>query len=363
MIIFINSLKRLLKNKVQIAVLLILPFIPIIPIIALSTGSTAKILNVGIVDNDNTRFSKTFIQNMKKNLNITKINKVDIKTDLSSSKLDYALVIPQNYTYDIMNLKNRKIIGYEKKNSDSSKIVGGIINSFVYPAKNIAKMSQGNNIAFYEGVKKIPKINLMDKFSKNDNVTVVVWGMVIQFVMFSSIFASTLILSDKRNKTFYRSLNAPISLKNYMFQTILSFVFISIVQIFVLCLVLVQGFGVYPGKSIFSMLVLLMIVSLVSVSFGIVVSTISNNVTKATITGVGIITVMCMLSGCWGMSSSNNVIENIIKALPTTWAMQAVKKLINNDNFNAVGKEAIILLAFTAVFFLLGTWRKGDFAE
>jgi len=362
MIIFINSLKRLLKSKVQIAVLLVIPFIPIIPI-ALNTSANVEKFNVGIVDNDNTRFSKAFIQNIKANLNIVKITQSDIKNDLNNSKLDYVLVIPHNYTYDIINLKDKKIIGYEKKNSDCSGVIGGIISSFVYPAKNIARKTLGNNMAFYESIKRIPKANLMNKVSKDASGKLVVWGMVIQFVMFSSIFASTLILSDKKNKTFYRSLNAPISLKNYMLQTTLSFIVISIVQIIVLTLVIVHGFGVYPGKSIFNMLGLLTIISLVSVSFGIAVSTISNDVTKAVASGIGIITVMAMLGGCWGMSPSSGVIKNISKVLPTTWAMEAVKKIVNNDNFTSIGKEAVILLAFTAVFFLLGTWRKSEALE
>ena len=362
MIIFINSLKRLLKSKVQIAVLLIIPFIPIIPI-ALNTSGNVEKFNVGIVDNDSTRFSKVFTQNMKANLNITKITQSDIKNDLNNSKLDYVLVIPRNYTYAIINLKNKKIIGYEKKNSDCSGVVGEIINSFIYPAKSIARKSFGNNMAFYEGIKKIPKTNLRDKVSRGTSGKLGVGGMVIQFVMFSSIFASTIILSDKKNKTFYRSLNAPISLKNYMLQTTLSFMVISIVQILVLTLVIVNGFGVYPGKSIFNMLGILILISLVSVSFGIAVSSISKDVTKAMVSGVGIVTVMTMLGGCWGMSPSSGVIKNISKVLPTTWAMEAVKKIVNNDNFTSIGKEAVILLAFTAVFFLLGTWRKSEALE
>lgn len=363
MIIFINSLKRLLKSKVQIAVLLIVPFISIIPAIVFNAGSNAKILNVGIVDSDNTKFSRTFIQNMKDNLDITKINKNDIKNDINNSKFDYVLVIPHNYTYDIMNLKNKKIIGYEKKNSDCSGVMGEIINSFIYPAKSIAKISHGNSTVFYEGIKKIPKVKLTNKFSKNDNIVVVIWGLVIQFVMFSSIFTSTIILTDKKKKTLYRSLNAPISLKNYMFQTILSFIFISIVQILILTLVIVYGFGIYPGKSIFYMFGLLILMSFVSVSFGIAVSSICKDATKAVASGIGIVSVMTMISGCWGMTPSSDIIKNISKALPTTWAMDAVKKILNNNNFNSIGKEAIILLAFTAVFFLLATWRKSDFAE
>ncbi|WP_234123593.1 ABC transporter permease [Clostridium hydrogenum] len=361
--IFINSLKRLVKNKVQIAMLLIVPFIAIIPAIILNSGSNAKILNLGIVDSDNTKFSRIFIQNMKGNLDITKINKIDIKNDINNSKFDYVLIIPHNYTYDIMNLKSKKIIGYEKKNSDCAGVMGVIINSFIYPAKSIAKISHGNSTVFYEGIKKIPKVKLTNKFSKSDNIVVVIWGLVIQFVMFSSIFTSTIILTDKKKKTLYRSLNAPISLKSYMFQTILSFIFISIIQILVLTLVIVYGFGIYSGKSIFNMLGLLILMSFVSVSFGIAVSSICKDETKAVISGIGVVTVMTMLSGCWGMTPSSDIIKNISKALPTTWAMEAVKKILNNDNFNSIGKEAAILLAFAAVFFLLGTWRKSDFEE
>lgn len=357
MIVFIDSLKRLLKNKVQIAMLLIVPFIAIIPV-ALNVNTGIKNFNVGIVDHDNTRFSETFIHNMKENMNIYKINESDVKNDLNNSKFDYVLVIPKNYTYDIINLKKIKIMGYEKKNSDYSKIIGGLINSFISPAENIAKMSHGSSRAFYEGIKKIPEFKLSGKFTRNESIMVVVWGMVIQFIMISSIFTSTLILTDKENKTFYRSLSTSISLKNYIFQTILSFIFISFIQILVLTFAMVHGFGIYPGKSILYMIGLLTLMSLVSVSLGTAVSTVSSSITKAVMFGIGTVMIMGMFGGCWGMMPSNDAARNISKILPTTWAMEAVKKILNNNN--AVCKELIILLAFSAVFFMLGTWKKSD---
>lgn len=359
MSIFINTLKRLLKSKVQIAVLFIIPLIPIIPT-ALNSSGTMGTINIGIVNNDNTRFTSAFIKDLSSKCNVTKIDKKDIKSSLDNAKVDYAIVIPKGYTNEIINLKSSQIIGYEKKGKECSKIVGGIITSFISPVKNIAKISQKNSNIFYNSISKIPKIKI-NKSSKKDNS--VLWGLIIQFVMFSSIFTSSIILTDRENKTFFRSLNAPISLKNYMLQTILSFMVISIIQVLVLSLVSALGCNVYAGKSLFNMLILLCVVSLVSVSFGVAISSIGKSATQATVAGIGIITLMCMIGGAWGMNPRSHSVKIAAKAIPVTWAMDAVKKLVANKSLYAIGQDIIILLMFSIVFFLLGTWKKTDITK
>lgn len=359
MIVFINSLKRLLKSRVQVAVLLILPFIPIIPI-ALDPSGSMSTFNIGIVNNDTGKLTDILTKTLQANFNVTEINEKDIENELNSSKIDYAIVIPKGFTDDIINLKDIKLKGYEKKGKDCALFIGGSVDSFLYPVKNIARASGGDSSLFYKNIEKVPVININKSAKKNNAVT---WGMIIQFVMFSSIFTSTLILEDKENKTFFRSLNAPLSLKSYMLQTILSFIVLSIIQITVLSSVVVFGFGIYGGTSLWNMMLLLAVIALVSVSFGVAVSALGKNTTQATMIGIGLVTLMCMLGGAWGIQPSSEIISSIAKALPVTWAMDAVEKLLNNKSSNSIIQNIEVLLAFSAVFFLLGTWKKADIVE
>jgi ABC-2 type transport system permease protein len=52
------------------------------------------------------------------------------------------------------------------------------------------------------------------------------------------------------------------------------------------------------------------------------------------------------------------VVQNIVKVLPTTWAMQGLLDLVlRGQGLTAILPEAGILLGFAAVFFVIGIWR------
>ena len=70
------------------------------------------------------------------------------------------------------------------------------------------------------------------------------FALFLMFMMFSSTYAATQLLTDKDNKTFFRTLTAPISIKSYMFQNILSYLVVTVLQVSVLVPVIVFVFGV-----------------------------------------------------------------------------------------------------------------------
>lgn len=366
MSIFFNSLKRLLKSKVQIAVLFILPFIPLIPI-CLDNSNSMNTIKVGIIDNDRTELTTTFQESLKSVFKIVNVKQENIYDDINNSKADYILVIPKGYTDGIINYRNVKLNGYVKRDKNLTPIMQNFIDNFVNPVKNIALASNKDSIRFYEGLNVFKeKALILSKSSeekpikKNANV---VFGMIIQFVMFSSVFTATLIITDKENKTLFRTLNTGISLRNYMLQTILSFFLLSLLQTAVLVAVTVYGFNEPVGVSIINMLLLLSILSLVSVSFGIAVSSISKNLTQAIMIGIGTVTFMSMVGGAWGMKTSSELIKIISKLMPVTWAMEAVEKLLHNEALSSITQNIFVLLIFVVIFFLLGTWKKAEITK
>jgi ABC-2 type transport system permease protein len=69
--------------------------------------------------------------------------------------------------------------------------------------------------------------------------------------------------------------------------------------------------------------------------------------------------VMALLGGCWyPIELFPEVVRNIVKVLPTTWAMQGMLDiLLRGQGVAGILPEAGVLLAFAAVFFMIGIWR------
>lgn len=362
MTIFINIMKRLFKNKCQFLLMFILPIIIVIPIL---TETAETPIRLGVCDLDGTAVSKGLVSSLKINFNVMSINKDDINKWIKNDKVNYAIVIDKGYTDSIISGKAMSIEGYENSKIDIHDAIGASIDSFINPVNAIAKSVNGNSDAFYKSFNEYTKghVTLSDEPVKkiDPHVQKMVWGIIVLFLLYSSIFSSSIICSDKENGTFYRTISAPIRLKNYMFQNILCFLSISFVQIAVLSFLCVYAFNVTPGKSVWNMILLLTVFSLVSVSMGIAISSLSNSTIKANVFGFSISVLFSFAGGIWG-DVTLPFLKSISDFIPVTWVMDGVKKLVANNSLSSVRGDIFIMILFAVVFFMLGTWRKEKIA-
>ncbi|HBG38891.1 MAG TPA: ABC transporter permease, partial [Clostridiaceae bacterium] len=74
-----------------------------------------------------------------------------------------------------------------------------------------------------------------------------------------------------------------------------------------------------------------------------------------------VITPMCMLGGCfWPREIMPKFLIEISNFVPTTWVLKGAKKAFFSTGIWDIKYELLILLLFSAVFFLLGIIRKAD---
>lgn len=368
MTVFIYNIKRILKRKINIIFMIVAPVLFILLSMASSMGGSP--LSVGIVDNDNTKLTNTLLNNLNGKCKIIKIKEDEIKSNIISSKIDYALVIDRDFTMRIINGEDSKLRSYSIKETDAALPVRMYIDSFINATKNIGIASGGNEEKFYTGMDYYQNGNFASEYKAFDfksfdkQITLTSLGFLVMCILYLSSLSSSMILEDKKSNTYYRTLVTPIKIKSYMLQNILSFIAIGAIQIGAVIAVMRFIFNADLGPSILNLFTVLLVFGIVAVSIGVAISSLSKDTRQASTLTTFIVIPACMLGGCfWPREIMPEVLKKIGDFIPTTWVLKAAQGVVTGSSLLGVWKELGILLLFALVFFLLASWRKADVAR
>lgn len=367
MTIFIYNIKRILKDKVNLIFMIILPvfFLGMIMMGSFEMG----LPKVGIIDRDNTSLTKTISTKLNGKASLESLQGNDIKKNLIDKNMDYIIEIDEGFTKRLINGEDVKINGYSIKEANTSASIVFYLESYLGSLKNMAKAAEGDEGKFYSMIKDYDNasfngdyIAVGDKNGKRVS-TFQGLGFLVMGMLLLSTFGSTIIIKDKLNKTYHRVFTTPVSIKSYMLQNLLSFIMVSVFQIIAIFAIVILILKGDLGPSIFNTFVVFFVFSLVCVSLGVWVSTMSKDLGQASAIFTLIITPICMLGGCyWPRDIMPDLLQRIANFLPTTWVLKAAEKVIFGGKLSSVAMELTILLLFALVFFLLGSWRKNDIA-
>jgi ABC-2 type transport system permease protein len=367
MTIFLNNLRRIFKSKYNLVYMVILPVILIIVIIGLNSGNPQ--FSIAVVDNDNTKLTKTLIQRLEKENEIKYLAQDEIKNSLINSKSDYAIVIPKGFTQSLIHGEESKINGYAINGINYVMAPKNSIENFISSIKAIAKASHGDEELFYEGLDKYKQGSFKIKYERLDNskVSKKTTSRALGFLVFNMLMLGTSIaritLKDKKNKIYNRILGGPIKPRNYTLQNLLSFLVVVILQVVIIFIFMINVFKItFP--SLINMFLLFLIFCVFVVAFGLFISSNSKDMTTASALSTLMVTPMAMIGGCfWSIELMPKTLQNISKFVPVSWMMQSADKLLYNGSMYSVLKEISIVVLFTIVFLLLASWRKKDVIE
>jgi ABC-2 type transport system permease protein len=369
MTIFLHNVKRLLLNKVQFFFIILFP-LAFMQIGFIEGESNLKVV-VAIIDQDQTEFTGSLIGNLKSKAEILSIEESQIEKELKSLRIDYVLVLERGFTEHVIGGENGGITGYSVQESNYSMPISAFLEQWIGHAKIIADAVNHEEASFYTEFAHYDQLRpvqvdhrIVTDQGETEKTTMSVIGFVILSMLFTSLVICLFILINKNNHTLYRTLAAPVTIRNYMVQTISSFLFVSWIQITVVMMMLKWVYGMSMGGAAFDIYVLLLLFSLVSVSFGVVMSSLSRSMTQAWTFGICIIMPMCMLGGAFfPLDAMPDLIKNISRLVPVSWVMGGIEELLQGQGLSSIGKEISILLLFAVIFFMVGTLRKADIAQ
>ncbi len=370
MTVFKYALKRLLRNKFNLFTIFLLTPLFIGFTFGLGSFDRKGIINVGLVDLDFTPFTEKLAREIAASAQVWELAEGDIRSALAQDRVDFVLVIDKDFTQETIGGNAPNLRSFSIKETDIASRIILKIEGFLGAARSIAATAAGDQALFYQGLDAYLEGSFRIKtqaFSRTDKSvenTLNSLGLLAFSMMMLSTFSANNLIREREDRTFYRVMSSPCSLKGYMLQNILGYLLILLWQVLAMLVAVKWIFGFNLGPSLFNLFLVMAVFAAFCVSLGIALAAIARTARQAGTIASLTITPVAMLSGLyWPRSLMPRFLQLIGRYLPPAWLIEAAGKVLQGKPLSGAGLELTILLGYTLVFFLLGTWRRGDVAN
>lgn len=184
-------------------------------------------------------------------------------------------------------------------------------------------------------------------------------GQLITWVFIPLFGISALFAYERQQGTLRRLLTTPSHKANFLLGTISGQVAMALVQ-----MLLLVGFGILVmklnwGREPLALFLILLSSALAAAAFGTTMGTFIKTEGQASGLSIMFGMVFALMGGCWyPLELFPPAIQNAVKVLPTTWAMQGMLDLVlRGGGLQNVLPEVGVLLGFAVIFFSVGVWR------
>lgn len=184
-------------------------------------------------------------------------------------------------------------------------------------------------------------------------------GQLITWVFIPLFGISALFAYERQQGTLRRLLTTPSHKATFLFGTISGQVAMALVQMLLLVAFGILGMGLNWGREPLALFIILLASALAAAAFGTAMGTFIKTEGQATGLSIMFGMVFALMGGCWyPLELFPPAIQNAVKVLPTTWAMQGMLDLVlRGGGLQQVLPEAGVLLGFAAIFFTVGVLR------
>lgn len=360
MIIFFNVIKRIMTKKSNLLFMLILPTFLSTFIVLIST--TGNKYTVGIIDNDNTAFTRDFNDYLSQTCKIVDVKKEHVIEDkILNDGVECILVFQKGYTDALIHNDRAKVKSYFQEGSNYAEPIQMKVASYLSAAELIGASCNQNEDEFYKGMKDFREKDLQvdylyakNSFTEKTDAAVTSFGYVAFCMLFLMAFSTSLIMEDKVSGVTERLWITPVAKASYYVQHVLAYFLISVIQTVVVILVLPLFGKVSFGTSfleVAKVIIICLIFSLSCIAMGVAINTYAKNKLAAGSISSLINLPILMLGGCfWPSEGMPVVLQKIGSFLPTAWFLKAAKGVVlYGKSLLGVVQYIGFLFAFTIV--------------
>jgi len=191
-------------------------------------------------------------------------------------------------------------------------------------------------------------------------ISPIMGGMMVFYAFFTGTSTAQSILKEEEERTLPRLFTTPTPQAAILSGKFLAVFLTVLVQVAVLLTAARLIFGIQWGDFLPVALIAAGIVFSAS-AFGIFVNSFLKNTRQAGVLFGGVLTMTGMLGmiGIFAMNSpaAAQMSDTVSLLVPQGWAVRGLLQAMNGQPVSSVLVSALVMLAWSAVFFLIGVWR------
>ncbi|RLD58481.1 MAG: ABC transporter permease [Bacteroidetes bacterium] len=355
---------QIFRDKRMLAVIFIMPLLQLFVLIFAATNEM-KHINLYVVDNDMSTFSKRLINKLEGSsffyVQNSSFSIEKAKKELLKDKADLIIDIPQGFERDLVRENKSKVqLLINAVNGSAAQL------TYVYSMSVIAGFNK-NIIA--------ERVNMPANMMSNKNISVVssFWynpglnykfymlpGILVILVTVIGMFLSSLnIVREKEIGTIEQINVTPIKKYQFVLGKLIPFLLIGLFDL---------GFGLVLGKLIFDIPIVGSLFTLFSfatvylllvLSMGFFVSTITETQQQAMLIAWFFMIVFLLMSGLFTpFESMPTWAQNINVINPLAYFMRVIRMvLLKGSGFADIAKDFFIIMFLSVIVFSLSVWR------
>ncbi|DAC72046.1 MAG TPA: ABC transporter permease [Thermoplasmata archaeon] len=355
------------RSKLRLVMLVLMPLFMMVMVgFIFPTGSTITDTPIALVNNDAGSMGTSFVAqlnaiNNKSGMMLlssaTDFN--DIKTKLQNNDIHGGLIIPENFSSDILSGKQGYItIVIDQSNPQMSLTMQGVITKTI---EAMGKQSAISNLNSSYHVSVTTATSLITPYIVESKGIVpgepnyfqfVAPGIIAMVVMMALMTGLPHAISyEKDMGTLDGMLAAPINRLSIILGKVTAQTVRGMIQGFIILLLAVVLFGVVIQGSILLVILLILLTVFSFVGLGILITSFTENEETATMVMMTLMFPMMFLSGVFfPLQQMPWYMQGLAKFLPLTYATTALRKvMVLGADISAVGTEVLILVAFGIV--------------
>lgn len=361
-----NNLRvDILKNPFGFLLGLFAPVLILFIMLIVLSGNSGYI-NIGIVDNDNSKTSNLIIDFLKniEGYNVNEIKKEDIKNLFSEKAINVAMEIEDRFEKEIIDgdLSKVKITAIE--DDGIGNLIKELVNMEMVNIRDISLASNKNEEVYYKSIDNysgsisvnIKKESLNDLHSDYSSSQIYI-GFLIMFMLIRGMRTAYRIFDEKDENIYMRIFMAPVKTSEYYLAGIISGYISILIQVF-LGIVSINILNLETGVKNIELFIILALVGLVSISLALCCSSFAKNKSEASNIFNFANILLPMLGGAFvPLEIMPPLVEKISYFTPVRWAMQSISDIQQGYNFSETYKYLFILFLFSVAFFVIAAYR------
>lgn len=361
-----NNLRvDILKNPFGFLVGLLAPVL-ILFIMLIVLNENSGYINIGVVDNDNSKTSNLIIDSLKniEGYNVNEIKKEDIKNLFSEKAINVAIEIEDRFEKEIIDgdLSKVKITAIE--DDGIGNLIKDLVNMKMVNIRDISLASNKNEEVYYKSIDNysgsisvnIKKESLNDLHSDYSSSQIYI-GFLIMFMLIRGMRTAYRIFDEKDENIYMRIFMAPVKTSEYYLAGIISGYISILIQVF-LGIVSINILNLETGVKNIELFIILALVGLVSISLALCCSSFAKNKSEASNIFNFANILLPMLGGAFvPLEIMPPLVGKISYFTPVRWAMQSISDIQQGYNFSETYKYLFILFLFSVAFFVIAAYR------